>query len=82
MHGKLKGPKGEVGEITGSWSDKMDLTRKVGFVGAMIHRPRNACQLYRSQGQGKETFFDAHAEKVAQKIVAPEDKQGWNESRK
>ncbi|KAK4047878.1 Oxysterol-binding protein OBPa [Microbotryomycetes sp. JL221] len=61
IHGKLRGPKGEVGEIQGSWSDKMDLSRK---------------------GQNKETFFDAHAEKVATKTVAPEDKQAWNESRK
>ncbi|KAM0790788.1 hypothetical protein ACM66B_004636 [Microbotryomycetes sp. NB124-2] len=60
ISGKLRGPKGDVGEISGSWSDTMELSRK---------------------GHGKETFFDAHAEKVAAKTVAPEDKQAWNESR-
>lgn len=27
--GKIKGPKGDVGEISGSWNDRMDLSKKV-----------------------------------------------------
>lgn len=26
--GKIKGPKGDIGDISGTWSEKMDLTRK------------------------------------------------------
>ncbi|SCZ88971.1 BZ3500_MvSof-1268-A1-R1_Chr1-1g00865 [Microbotryum saponariae] len=60
--GKIKGPKGEIGEISGTWNEKMDIHRK-GF-------------------KGKETLFDASTAKITQKVVAPEDKQSENESRR
>lgn len=59
--GKIKGPKNDVGEISGSWSDRMDLAKK---------------------GKGKETFFDAQSAELTHKVVAPEDKQQPNESRR
>ncbi|SGY63409.1 BQ5605_C007g04798 [Microbotryum silenes-dioicae] len=60
--GKIKGPKGEIGEISGTWNEKMDIHRK-GF-------------------KVKETLFDASTAKITQKVVAPEDKQSENESRR
>lgn len=34
----------------------------------------------RTQGKGKETFFDAHSAEVTHKVVAPEEQQAPNES--
>ncbi|SCV71681.1 BQ2448_3269 [Microbotryum intermedium] len=60
--GKIRGPRGEIGEISGTWNEKMDINRK-GV-------------------KGKETLFDASTAKITHKVVAPEDKQSENESRR
>ncbi|KAK4705791.1 hydroxymethylbilane synthase, partial [Phenoliferia sp. Uapishka_3] len=61
--GKIKGPKGEIGDISGKWSDTMDIIKK--------------------GGKGKETLFDATSSpEITQKVVAPEEQQSPNESRR
>lgn len=59
--GKIKTKNGDFGEITGKWSDVMELKRNKG---------------------DKEVLFDAHSVIVTKKIVAPEDEQEPNESRR
>lgn len=81
--GKIKGPKGEVGEISGKWNEVMELQRK----GVSLALPRSpfeqlALTLLRSQGKGKEVLFDATKADVVQKSVSPEDQQAPNESRR
>lgn len=60
--GDIKGPSGNVGHVSGYWSDKMDIQRK--------------------GSSSKEVLFDAHNAPITPKVVAPEDKQAWNESRR
>ncbi|KAM0754205.1 Oxysterol-binding protein [Meredithblackwellia eburnea MCA 4105] len=61
ISGKIKGPKGDVGDISGKWSDTMEITKK----------------------GNKEVLFDVEDSTApTQKVVAPEDKQSWNESRR
>ncbi|KAL8293143.1 hypothetical protein RQP46_000837 [Phenoliferia psychrophenolica] len=60
---KIKGPKGDIGDISGKWSETMEITRK--------------------NGKGKEILFDAEASpEITQKVVAPEEDQSPNESRR
>mgnify|MGYP002718800978 CR=1 len=84
--GKIKGPKGDVGELSGHWHDMMELQRKgVSFsvpIRGVADRSQSAHSLFPSQTKGRETLFDASTARVVQKAVSPEDQQAPNESRR
>lgn len=84
--GKIKGPKGDIGELSGHWHDMMELQRKgVSFFSPCRNSGRShGCSLSVSPSQvkGRETLFDASTARVVQKAVSPEDQQAPNESRR
>lgn len=83
--GKIKTDKGEIGEISGKWSDQMYIQRgKVRLTSS--NRSEQSCadscpMIRRTQGQ-KELFFDANTAVAVPKEVIPEEEQPDTESRK
>ena len=82
LAGKITGQKGEIGEISGKWSDQMYIQR------GKVRRsyPIHYCEQYTDQldasQSGKELLFDADKATAVPKEVAPEAEQEENESRR
>jgi len=66
IQGKVKGPSGDIGEVTGKWSDQIYFSRK----GSSHHHG------------DKELIFDAYKATAVKKDIAPESEQMENESRR
>lgn len=80
--GKIKGPKGEVGELSGHWHDTMELQRKSVRRSSLGLIEDNLTNESGEQPRQRETLFDARSARAVQKSVTSEDQQAPNESRR